>query len=147
MNALRMRSNDWPKSEVIHETGDSQWTQEVDNNFKISVIDSSIALVTDLYSSGLNGALRRWPNVETQTLSLFDKRAGLTPSWKPHWSRVPTVGLTFPLGFEFQPKPDEAVDGLKKIEPPKVADSELTERAARPTEKKVTRFSAVFPAK
>ena len=135
-----MRSNDWPKCEVSHETSDSEWTQDVDNDFKISVVDSSITLVTDLYSSGLNGALRRWPNVETQTLSLFDKRAGLTPSWKPHWSRVPTVGLTFPLGFEFQPKPDEAVDGLKKIEPPKVADSELTERAARPTEKKVTRL-------
>ena len=59
---------------------------------------------TELFSSGLNGALRRWPNVDTQTHSLFDKRAALTPSWKPHWSRVPTVGLTFPLGFELDRK-------------------------------------------
>ncbi|MFM9961942.1 MAG: DEAD/DEAH box helicase [Planctomycetaceae bacterium] len=100
----------------------------------------SVEFPANLYSSGLNGALRRWPNIETQSHTLFDKRAGLSPAWKPHWSKVPTVGLTFPLGFEFQPKPVEAAEELKKIEPPKVADSELAERAARPADKKVTRL-------
>jgi SNF2 family DNA or RNA helicase len=99
-----------------------------------------LGITTELYPSGFNGALRRWPNIETQTHSLFDKRAGLNPSWKPHWSRVSTVGLTFPLGFEFQPKPDEAAEDLKKIEPPKVVDTDAAERAVRPTEKKVTRL-------
>ena len=103
---------------------------------------SPLGFTADLFSSGLNGALRRWPNVETQTLSLFDKRAGLTPSWKPHWAQVPTVGLTFPLGFEFQPKPDDAgeKDELKKIAGPKVADSELAEHADRSAQKKATRL-------
>ena len=101
----------------------------------------SVEFNTSLYSSGFNGALRRWPTVETQTLSLFDKRASLSPSWKPHWSRVPTVGLTFPLGFEFQPKPDEAAEGLKKIAPPKAVASDGAELAARPSDpKKVTRL-------
>lgn len=111
-------------------------------DFSISVVEPSISLATDIFPSGLNGALRRWPAVETQTLSLFDKRAGLTPSWKPHWAKVPTVGLTFPLGFEFQPKPDEVAekDGLKKIAGPKVADSDLSEHVARSVEKKATRL-------
>ncbi len=96
----------------------------------------------DLYSSGLNGALRRWPTIETQTLSLFDKRAALTPSWKPHWSKVPTVGLMFPDGFEFAPtKPDETEpESLKRIAPPKPAATELGESADRPIEKKATRL-------
>ncbi len=87
----------------------------------IVVNELLLNLTADVFPSGMNGALRRWPTVETQTLSLFDKRAGLQPSWKPHWSKVPTVGLMFPLGFEFQPKPTEAAerDDLKTLEGPK----------------------------
>ena len=114
----------------------------VDFHSKLTTHDSPLKLTAELFPSGLNGALRRWPNVETQTHSLFDKRAALTPSWKPHWSRVPTVGLTFPLGFEFQPTPDSAGENenFKRFAPPKVADSELKEHSARSTEKKVTRL-------
>lgn len=114
----------------------------VDLRSQLTTRNSQLSLTADLYPSGLNGALRRWPNIETQTLSLFDKRAGLTPSWKPHWAKVPTVGLTFPLGFEFQPKVDDAAekDELKKIAGPKVADSELAEHADRSIEKKATRL-------
>ena len=106
-----------------------------------------LAFTADLYSSGMNGALRRWPTVETQTLSLFDKRAGLQPSWKPHWSKVPTVGLMFPLGFEFQPKPSEAAerDELKTLEGPKaqreVKPDDVAEQADA-KEKKKTRLKA-----
>ncbi len=117
----------------------------MDDFADISVPDVAavgVEFTTNLYSSGHNGALRRWPNVETQTLSLFDKRAGLTPSWKPHWAKVPTVGLTFPLGFEFQPKVDDVAekDELKKIAGPKAAESDLAEHADRSVEKKATRL-------
>ena len=110
--------------------------------FTPDVAGVDVEFTTNLYSSGFNGALRRWPVVETQALSLFDKRAGLTPSWKPHWARVPTVGLMFPAGFEFAPKkPDsEEPESLKKIEPPKAAPTELAESADRIVEKKATRL-------
>lgn len=98
----------------------------------------------DLFPSGLNGALRRWPAIETQTVALFDKRAGLTPSWKPHWAKVPTFSVVFPAGVELLPKNEEAAESepLKKIEPPKPAasETELTEHAAQPAEKKATRL-------
>lgn len=105
----------------------------------------SLDFGASLYSSGMNGALRRWPTVETQTLSLFDKRAGLQPSWKPHWSKVPTVGLMFPLGFEFQPKSMESDerDELKTLEGPKaqreIKPDDLAEQAEA-KEKKKTRL-------
>ncbi len=105
----------------------------------------SLTFAAGLYSSGMNGALRRWPTVETQSLSLFDKRAGLQPSWKPHWSKVPTVGLMFPLGFEFQPKPVEPAerDDLKTLEGPKaqreLKPDDMAEQGD-PKEKKKTRL-------
>jgi SNF2 family DNA or RNA helicase len=108
----------------------------------LPTLRTPLGLTAELYSSGLNGALRRWPAIETQSLSLFDKRAGLTPSWKPHWAKVPTVGLMFPAGFEFAPKkPDDGEpESLKKLEPPKPAETELGECADRPAEKKCTRL-------
>ena len=111
-------------------------------NSQLATRHSPLSLSAELFSSGHNGALRRWPSVETQTFSLFDKRAGLTPSWKPHWAKVPTVGLTFPLGFEFQPKVDDVAekDELKKIAGPKAAESDLAEHADRSVEKKATRL-------
>ena len=109
---------------------------------EIEVRESPVRLTGELFPSGLNGALRRWPAIETQTASLFDKRAGLTPSWKPHWPKVPTVGLMFPAGFEFAPKKPEETEpeSLKKIEPPKPVATELGENADRPVEKKATRL-------
>ena len=114
----------------------------MDSVIAINVIETPLSLTADLFSSGHNGALRRWPAVETQSLSLFDKRAGLTPSWKPHWSKVPTVGLMFPAGFEFAPKkPDESEpESLRKLEAPKSAATELGECADRPAERKSTRL-------
>jgi SNF2 family DNA or RNA helicase len=103
---------------------------------------SSLSLSADLFPAGLNGALRRWSAVETDAIPLFDKRAGLTPSWKPHWSRVPTVGLMFPAGFEFAPKKLEVAEPelLKKLEPPQPAASEMIECADQSAAKKVTRL-------
>jgi SNF2 family DNA or RNA helicase len=117
--------------EDIQSGADTSHSQEVPLNF-----------TADLFPSGLNGALRRWPAVETQTVSLFDKRAGLRPSWKPHWARVSTVGLMFPAGFEFAPKkPDRAEpNSLKQILPPKPIATELGECGDRPAEKTATRL-------
>jgi len=109
---------------------------------QVTTHNSSLALVAQMFPAGHNGALRRWPSVETQAVSLFDKRAGLIPSWKPHWTKVPTVGLTFPLGFEFQPKADKVAekDGLNKISGPKVAESDLAELTDRSVHKSMTRL-------
>ena len=113
----------------------------------IDVKEFLLNLTADVFPSGMNGALRRWPTVETQTLPLFDKRAGLQPSWKPHWSKVPTVGLMFPLGFEFQPKPDDSAgkNELQKLEgprtQPKLNPDDLAEQDD-PKEKKKTRLKA-----
>src|ERR1051325_6279568 len=98
----------------------------MDDTISISIAKTPLNFGAEIFSAGLKGARRAWPAIETQTVSLFDKGAGLTPSWKPHWTKVPTVGLTFPLGFEFQPKTDEVAekDGLKKIAGPKVAESD-----------------------
>lgn len=122
-----------PKSEAID--ADAVGTPVITHS-------SHLSFSAELFSSGLNGALRRWPSVETTSLQLFDKRAGLTPSWKPHWAKVPTVGLTFPLGFEFQPKTDDvaAKGELKKIAGPKAADADLVEHADRSAQKKATRL-------
>ncbi|TXT27799.1 MAG: SNF2-related protein [Planctomycetota bacterium] len=108
----------------------------------LPTLHTPLGLTAELYSSGLNGALRRWPAIETQAVSLFDRRSGLTPSWKPHWAKVPTVGLMFPAGFEFAPKKsdDSEPESFKKIEPPKAASSDLGESADRPLEKKTTRL-------
>lgn len=118
-------------------------TTETMHEFTTPLVTApAVSFSAELFPAGLNGALRRWPNVETQTVSLFDKRAGLTPSWKPHWSRVPTVGLMFPAGFEFAPKKTEGAEpeSLKKIEPPKPVATELGECAGQPAEKKATRL-------
>src|SRR5947199_9763384 len=113
----------------------------VDNIDDFTAPATSLAelnLAAEVFSSGMNGALRRWPNVETTALPLFDKRAGLQPSWKPHWTRISTCGVTFPLGFEFQPKPPEAAESeqLKSLEPPPPKSSDLAERAEPPAERK-----------
>ncbi len=140
-----MASGEWRvEAQVDHVTPRSAVADAeiVDFRSPLTTHHSPLSLSADVFLSGLNGALRRWPSVETQAMSLFDKRAGLTPSWKPHWAKVPTVGLTFPLGFEFQPKPDEVAekDGLKKIAGPKIAESDLAEHADRSVEKKATRL-------
>ena len=43
---------------------------------QLAIHNSSLSLSADIFPSGLNGALRRWANIETKSLPLFDKRAG-----------------------------------------------------------------------
>lgn len=139
------RSGEWRVEEEHNLVTPKQAATNADGvafHSQLATHNSPLSFSVDLFSSGQNGALRRWPAIETQAVSLFDKRAGLTPSWKPHWSRVPTVGLMFPAGFEFAPKkPDGAEpESLKRIEPPKPVATELGECADRPAEKKATRL-------
>jgi SNF2 family DNA or RNA helicase len=60
----------------------------------------------DIYSSGSNVALNRWPGIECQKIEA-GLAVGTVPSWKPGWSKVHTVGLAFPEAIEFLPAPTE----------------------------------------
>ena len=74
----------------------------------------------DVPVTGVNGALRRLPRIETQSLELLGK-GGFVPSWKPYWTKPKTAGLTFPEGIEFlPPKPEKSSppENLKQIKPP-----------------------------
>lgn len=85
--------------------------------FDTSLVELSPAV--DIYSSGANVALNRWPSVECQRVD-----AGLAvwtvPSWKPGWPKVHTVGLAFPEAIEFLPpeKPDND-EKLETVRPKK----------------------------
>jgi SNF2 family DNA or RNA helicase len=56
----------------------------------------------EIYASGTNVALNRWPNIECQTVTA-ELTVGTVPSWKPGWPKVHTVGLAFPEAIEFLP--------------------------------------------
>jgi len=73
---------------------------------------------TDIYAAGLNGALQRWPKMETQGTPLITLPTSVT--WKPHRIKVTTFGLTFPEGQSFLPPPAEkpAESELKSLTPP-----------------------------
>lgn len=74
-----------------------------------------------IHASGINGALQRWPTVHSSEVSM-DITAGTVPSWKPGWSRVRTVTLTFPEAIQFLPAPNDHDDSdLQTIRPPKPA--------------------------
>ena len=60
----------------------------------------SLSLSAQLFSSGMNGALQRWPSLETITVGA-PKPPALLPTWKPAHSRVATFGITFPEGVSF----------------------------------------------
>ncbi|MEX0717631.1 MAG: DEAD/DEAH box helicase [Planctomycetaceae bacterium] len=84
----------------------------------------ALDLAADAYPSGVNGALARQPKIESHPLLLLGK-AAFVPSWKPHWTRVRTVGLTFPDGVEFLPTKEERSEEsaepehLRPIAPPR----------------------------
>jgi SNF2 family DNA or RNA helicase len=98
-----------------------------------------LALDASIFASGINCALQRLPKIETRYAELISRPA-LTVTWKPHWSRPRTFGLTFPEGMEFLPPKPETADGergLRPLKPPRPA-AEERETAAPP--KKPTRL-------
>ena len=67
--------------------------------------DAGLQIATpEIPLTGINGALRRTPKAESQSVDLLTT-AGFVPSWKPYWPKVKTVGLTFPV----VPKGDETI--------------------------------------
>ena len=75
----------------------------------------------DVPITGMNGALRRQPKVETSAVPLITS-AGFVPKWRPYWPKPKTIALTFPDGIEFLPPPvekPESDEGLKSIAAPK----------------------------
>ncbi len=79
-----------------------------------------LELTAQVFASGMNGALKRWPAVDAREVPLAAKLT-LSPSWKPHRMRIATFGFTFPDGLEFIPPREEADDAenLERILPPK----------------------------
>lgn len=72
--------------------------------------DAGLQIATpEIPLTGINGALRRTPKAESQSVDLLTT-AGFVPSWKPYWPKVKTVGLTFPEGLQFLPPKPEPVD-------------------------------------
>lgn len=94
-----------------------------------------VDLSADVFASGMNVALGRWPRIECEATPLIE-RAGFVPAWKPHWGRVHTFGLTFPDGVEFLPVKEKSDEDLRKIEGPRRPRDENGE----PRQKKATRI-------
>ena len=85
--------------------------------------------------SGINGALRRLPQIETQSVKLLE-RAPYVPVWKPHWPKVRTVNITFPDATEFLPTKENADrenQQLRKIKPPKTRADDDSKPARKST--------------
>ena len=84
------------------------WTQDSECVSLASLLDDvptlqvPISLTAQIYSSGMNVALRRWPSMETNTVSA-PKPPTLLPAWKPTRPKVTTFGITFPEGASFLP--------------------------------------------
>lgn len=76
------------------------------SEFSLDVQSASVDLSVEIYSSGTNVALARWPAVECQAVDA-ELKVGTIPSWKPAWPRVRTVGLAFPEAIEFLPPKNE----------------------------------------
>lgn len=71
-----------------------------------------------LHITGMNGALKRLPTVDTDS-SLLLQRGGFVPTWKPYWPKIKTFGLTFPAGIEFLPvAPPQEEQELRQLETP-----------------------------
>ena len=87
-------------------------------DFGVTTFPASLDLTTEIFPSGWNGALRRWPPVECCEVA-SSIPVGMVPSWKPAWSRVRTVGLAFPDTVQFLPIKDQADAGLAVVRPKK----------------------------
>lgn len=93
----------------------------LDLNFETKPLP--LELIADIFSSGANSALRRWPPVECREVAATIP-IGLVPSWKPGWPRVRTVGLAFPDYVQFLPIKDPADEGLQVVRQKKLSDGD-----------------------
>lgn len=112
----------------------------------------SLGVSAGIYSSGLNVALQRWPQVDTESI-VAPKSPSLMPPWKPHRQKVTTFGITFPEGVSLltpatPPEKDKGAKGeednddeeeLTSIEPPRPT-SLMDEATLAEAKKKLTRL-------
>ena len=87
-----------------------------------------LEMKAQVFASGVNGALRRWPRTETHGIELVDT-VSRGPAWKPYWPKIKTLGVTFPEGIPFVQPADSApqTETLVPLEGPKC---DATERPA-----------------
>lgn len=107
-----------------------------------------LSVPAQIYSSGMNVALQRWPAVLTEAITA-PKPPAMMPPWKPHRQKVTTFGLTFPEGESFQtakPSSDKGGESgskddeeLTPIEPPRPV-SLMDEEALAEAKKKLVRL-------
>ncbi|NQV26914.1 MAG: hypothetical protein HQ518_21400, partial [Rhodopirellula sp.] len=70
------------------------------DDFPFEATSIELLPAVDIFSSGANVALNRWPTIECHNIDA-ELTVGTVPSWKPGWSKVHTVGLAFPEAIEF----------------------------------------------
>ncbi len=97
----------------------------------VAVRAVSLSPRCEVFASGLNGALRRWPSFECRRARLLESKVRVV-RWRPVWPKVRTRGVVFPDGFDCLPKKEGADEPLEPLEAPR-ADPGLPAGAARPS--------------
>ena len=69
-----------------------------------SAVSPSAERNVELFASGMNVALQRWPRLRSVVVPLVDQ-VQMPERWKPHWPRPRSIKITFPDGMEFLPPP------------------------------------------
>ena len=108
-----------PAAEEAHDAGAAPGCLELPVNLR-----------ADVFASGINGALRRQPALDTFQFVLA-KPPAFGPEWKAARTKLKTFGLTFPDGLPFQPPKSESPEAAapRNIRPP--AHPSTTEAAAK----------------
>ena len=109
------------------------------DEFAVETESVSLSPSADLFASGVNVALNRWPKLETDHVPTAI-RVGTVPGWKPGWPKVRTVGLAFPEAVHFETKEKSDDEGLKSIAKPK--PKKASGDGQQPEKKKKTRIQA-----
>ncbi len=103
-----------------------------------------IKLTTATFASGMNGSLQRISSFDCRRTKLLEQ-AACVPSWKPHYPKVQTFGLTFPDGVEFLPENSddkECSDLPRSMNGPQASASGARSKRCfdQPPQKKFTRL-------
>ncbi len=97
-------------------------------------------LGVEIFASGMNGALHRVPRLRCQSLPLITPEIAPV-HWRPHWTRVKTICLTFPAGVEFlPPQRSQSEPQVAELVPVKAPDAILADGTASPDKPKATRI-------
>jgi SNF2 family DNA or RNA helicase len=94
-----------------------------------------VELETNVFASGVNGALRRTPTFDSSPVALLD-RAAVHPRWKAGRPKVPTFCVTFPEGLALRPPerdPKNPEGDLRPLQPPQAEPQPGTPEARRRT--------------